>query len=148
MGLAAKLICDMFDNVLNLRNASRTYWGGGETRGGHGKGMWMAFLYEDQQLNLCLYAPSTYVGVYAAWSRRNLRVEDVTDWRCVSHHASCWRTDGVERVLAIVEELKLSVRGVHVDVLPDTLVQEFELLARDYEGPHVDRVFLLGPAGW
>lgn len=143
MTLAASIICDLFDNVLCLRHVARNYGMGHDL-------MWLAFETNNRQLNMALYAPHNYVGVYAAWSAYTESLESIAGWRCASYHDSCWRSDGVERIMSAVEDLGITslahiAPGIHVAPIPDTTRAVFAALARHEEPQqYVTAEFLRG----
>jgi hypothetical protein len=76
-------------------------------------------------LELLIYAPSNYVGVLVREHSNVYQLDDVdhyeddesivfkkgkgyiesyTDWKCYSYHDSCWRNDGIDRILKEYEE--------------------------------------------
>ncbi len=146
--LVSKLICGLFDDNFNLRDAGPSPYG--KPGQGHGKAMWMGFRHENgKALTMALYAPSNYVGVYVAWADAFTKIEDISGWRMASYHDSCWRTDGVERVIGAVEEMDITIfdgmRNIHVQKLPESVLAQFMALRRQdsSERKYVTREFLL-----
>jgi len=43
---------------------------------------------------------SQYVGVYTCEERVSIKIIPLRDWDCKAYHDSCWRSEGVNRVLS------------------------------------------------
>lgn len=64
---------------------------------------------KNNKLSILLWAPSNYVSVFTKESERvglHRPLSNVeTDWKVWADHDSCWRTDGVERIIDEYEEI-------------------------------------------
>jgi len=99
--LMANLICSLFEDRFNLKNQQK--------RENGGEFMWFGLSgYHSKTLYCALYAPSTYVGVYAAWDKPHKNIHEVKGWRRLSYHDSRWRSDGVETIFCVAEVQQLT----------------------------------------
>lgn len=68
-----------------------------------------------RNLQILIYGPMNYIGIFVKEDWTVIPVDEVeddelkegceyrigeTDWKMISYHDSCWRTDGVDRILS------------------------------------------------
>jgi len=102
--ILSTIICDEFERQIRPHD-------GKQWPHKHGLKFTFSLWYRDDErmsrdgfypkTEMLLYAECNYVGVYVrTYDVHGLDTkEEDAKWECMSHHDSCWRTDGVQRFL-------------------------------------------------
>lgn len=126
-----------------------------------------------RHLQVLIFGPMNYIGVFVKEDWTVIPVDeldddgdclkkgceyriDETDWKMISYHDSCWRSDGVDRILSIQEDrlngLDFSAHWYEKVEISGPLLEQLEqLMSRvgDYRYEYMKDVlqFEIGPTG-
>jgi len=94
ISLFRQMIIGLFENVVGKGNTKK-------------QALLLSLISEGEKgdffVELLLYAPGNYVGVYTREAKLGRKIV-FGKWKCLSYHDSCWRTDGVGNFFSSLRE--------------------------------------------